>query len=159
MISVIIPCHNVPLNWVKQCIESVKNQDVDFEIVLISDATEEPLLTNVREYLKSEKVKIIYEEKEFRNASKTRNYAISLAKGEYLCFLDADDYLLEGALENGLNAFNENIDIILFDRQKITEDGSEIIYETNNKPFFELHSKYKGTIHDIYGVQDVILCI
>jgi len=149
-ISVITPCHNVPLDWMKELVNSLKKQNVDLELVVVSDATEEKLQEEVKKYLVSEKINLIYDEKVFHSPAKTRNCAIKKSSGEYLSFVDADDYLEEKALQKGLIAFDRKTDMVLFDRKKVNADGSKVIYETKNKQYLDLHKKYKNTINDIF---------
>ncbi|MFA5763397.1 MAG: glycosyltransferase family 2 protein [archaeon] len=149
-VSVITPCHNVPLNWMQDLVSSLKKQNVDLELVVVSDATEEKLQEEVKEYLFSEDINLIYDEKIFLSPAKTRNHAIKKSSGEYLSFVDADDYLEKNALSKGLVEFDKKTDMVLFDRKKVNADGSKIIYETKNKQFLDFHKKYKNTINDIF---------
>ena len=149
-ISIITPCHNVPLNWMQELVESLKKQTVEWELVLVSDASEKELEEKVKEYLFSQDIDLVYHEKVFRNPAKTRNYAIKKATGEYYSFVDADDYIAANALFDGMKKFSKNIDMVLFDRKKINADGTKTIYQTQNKPYFDLHKKYKNTINDIF---------
>jgi len=149
-ISIITPCHNVPINWIKELVSSLKKQAVDLELVVVSDATEKELEKEVKEYLFSEKINLVYDEKVFRSPAKTRNHAIKKSSGEYFSFVDADDYLEKNALQKGLTAFDKKTDMVLFDRKKINADGSKVIYETKNKQFLDLHKKYKNTINDVF---------
>lgn len=150
MISVIIPAHDVPLQWVQKCIQSVTSQKEIFEIIFVFDSSNTEIVEITRQFLESISTPIKIYEVNFKSASKTRNFAINKAQYEYLCFLDADDYLLPGAFKAGLYAFSEKLDMVLFDRMKFSEDEKEIIYETNNLLLYNLHKKYKGTIHDIF---------
>ena len=93
--SVIIPCHNYGrfLSW---CITSVIHQSRPAEEIIIidddsNDATEE--------VARSFGAQIRYLKVSFRNAQKTRNYALGIARGEYVLYIDADDFLDNDALQ------------------------------------------------------------
>jgi cellulose synthase/poly-beta-1,6-N-acetylglucosamine synthase-like glycosyltransferase len=149
-VSVITPCHNVPVIWMEELVASLKKQKTELELIVVSDATEKELEKEMKEYLFSQDIPLVYDEKVFRSPAKTRNHAIKKATGDYYSFVDADDYIAENALAKGLKAFDDKTEMVLFDRKKISEDGKKIIYETKNKPFLEIHKKYKNTINDIF---------
>lgn len=105
-ISIIIPVYNVE-PYIKECLESVVNQhgieDLNIECLIVDDCGKDNSIgiakEFVSEYKGSIRFKIIYREKN-GGLSAARNSGIKEAKGEYLFFLDSDDYLLPDALYN-----------------------------------------------------------
>ncbi|MBQ3082017.1 MAG: glycosyltransferase family 2 protein [Clostridia bacterium] len=96
MFSVIIPAYNAEL-FVKNAIESVLSQTVgDFEIIVIDDGSKDNT-RSVVESIKDDRIRYIY--KENGGVSSARNAGIQNAKGEYVCFLDADDLWKTNHLE------------------------------------------------------------
>ncbi|MBN8697655.1 MAG: glycosyltransferase family 2 protein [Bacteroidetes bacterium] len=98
-ISVIIPCYNVE-NYIEECIVSVLNQTYqDIEIICIdnnsSDRTFDKLQSLLQKY--PTKIKVLQEFK--KGAPAARNKGVSIAKGEWIQFLDADDVLLPYKIE------------------------------------------------------------
>ena len=89
--SVIIPIYKVE-KYLNRCIDSVLNQSYkDLEVILVDDGSPDKCPEICDEYAKKDKrVKVIH--KENGGASDARNYGIKAASGEYLMFLDSDDY-------------------------------------------------------------------
>ena len=93
-ISVIIPVYNGE-KYIQRCVDSVLNQTYsDIEIIVINDGSTD----NTENILKSYS-NIVLINKENEGVSKARNTGLSLAKGDYVYFCDADDYLEKNAFE------------------------------------------------------------
>ena len=92
-VSVIVPFYNVE-NYIEKCLETLVNQTLeDIEIILVNDGSKDRSKIIVDKFLKQYPEKIVYLEKENGGLSDARNYAIPHAKGEYIAFLDSDDYV------------------------------------------------------------------
>lgn len=92
LISVIIPIYNVE-HYLKRCIESVVNQTYkNIEILLIDDGSTDNS-GNICEEIKYSDSRIIVFHKENGGLSDARNYGIERAKGNYILFVDSDDYI------------------------------------------------------------------
>ena len=91
LLSVIIPVYNVE-KYIKRCIDSVLANDVNLEIIVINDASKDSSLTILQEY--GNKINLINLEKN-QGASNARNIGLKLAKGNYITFIDIDDYIDE----------------------------------------------------------------
>ena len=95
-VSIIIPVYNAEKH-IRRCIESVLKQDfVDFELILMNDGSKDSSGEICEEYAKNDS-RIIVIHKENTGVSDTRNQAISMARGEYLQFLDSDDWIIPEA--------------------------------------------------------------
>lgn len=92
-ISIIIPVYNVE-NYLKRCLDSVCNQTLkDIEIICVDDCSPDNSIKILREYAeKDSRVKII-NFSENKGVSTARNTAINSAKGDYIGFIDSDDYI------------------------------------------------------------------
>ena len=112
-ISVIVPIYNVE-EYLEKCLDSLVNQTLkDIEIILINDGSPDNSEAIVKKYLKKYKEKIIYHKKENEGQGIARNYGIKLAKGEFISFVDSDDYIDLTMLEKLYNkAIKENSDIV-----------------------------------------------
>lgn len=111
MVSVIVPIYNVEA-YLEQCIRSIQNQSIsDFEIILVNDGSTDGSGEICSRYEK-EDGRIIYIKTENRGAGPARNTGMKQASGEWLCFVDGDDYLPENALETLLTA-SGSADIII----------------------------------------------
>ena len=105
-ISVIIPIYNKE-KFLAKCIESVINQTLkDIEIICLNDCSTDNSLTILEKYSKiDDRIKIVNFEKN-QGASYARNKGIDIANGEYLSFIDADDYIDTTFLEKLYNSSN-----------------------------------------------------
>lgn len=99
--SLILPVYNVE-NYLSQCIESCLHQDIpneDYEIIVVIDGSPDNSLEIAQYYLKkNHNIKII--EQENRGISSARNTGLQNAQGEYLWFIDSDDYIQENILKS-----------------------------------------------------------
>lgn len=92
-VSVIVPVYNVE-KYIRKCLESLISQTLEeIEIIIVNDGTKDNSMEIVKEYQEKYSKKIICLEKENGGLSDARNYAIPYAKGEYIAFLDSDDYV------------------------------------------------------------------
>ena len=91
-ISIIIPIYNVE-KYLTVCIDSLMNQgDLRMEIILINDGSTDLSGEIADEYAKKEeRIKVIHQEN--GGASAARNVGLDIATGEYIAFLDSDDYV------------------------------------------------------------------
>ena len=99
-VSIIVPFYNVE-NYIEKCLETLVNQTLkDIEIILVNDGSKDRSIDIVNKFLKQYPEKIVYLEKENGGLSDARNFGIPHAKGEYIEFLDSDDYVEKDMYEN-----------------------------------------------------------
>lgn len=92
-VSVIVPFYNVE-NYIEKCLNTLVHQTLeDIEIILVNDGSQDRSMVVVKKFLEQYPDKITYLEKENGGLSDARNYALPYAKGEYIAFLDSDDYV------------------------------------------------------------------
>ncbi len=92
-VSVIVPVYNVE-NYICKCLDSLVKQTLkDIEIIIINDGSTDSSIDVINNYIEKYPQKIVYLEKENGGLSDARNYGIPYAKGEYIAFLDSDDYV------------------------------------------------------------------
>lgn len=91
-VSIIIPVYNVE-KYISRCLDSVVNQTLkEIEIILVNDGTKDSSLDICEKYAKKDKrVKIFSKVNE--GLGLTRNYGVKRATGEYIAFLDSDDFI------------------------------------------------------------------
>lgn len=98
LITVIVPVYNVE-QYLRQCLDSILNQTYqEIEVLLINDGSTDASDEICREYAERDN-RIRYFVKENGGLSDARNYALDRATGEYVTFVDSDDFLMEQALE------------------------------------------------------------
>ena len=103
LVSIIIPVYNVE-KFLPQCLDSVVNQTYkNIEVILLNDGSPDSSDTICRDYANLYH-QINYIKRETAGASATRNYGIGIAKGDYIFFLDSDDYLKEDCIANMVDA-------------------------------------------------------
>lgn len=114
-ISIIIPCHNVE-KYVDRCLDSIKKQTIGIdklEIILIDDASTDNTLVNLRNFEKEfENNTIIIICQENVGAAAARNIGLNYATGDYITFIDADDFIADCMLERLINVIvSDNSDM------------------------------------------------
>ena len=96
-ISVIVPVYNVE-KYLDKCLESLLNQHYsDMEIVVVDDKSTDGSLNIAKKYEKHTNVKVVAKEKN-SGLSDTRNVGIKESCGQYIMFLDSDDYVENGCI-------------------------------------------------------------
>lgn len=112
-VSIILPVYNVE-KYISHCLDSIISQSYsDFEVIAVNDASPDRSIDIVKDYAKHDsRIKII--DKEHSGLGLTRNKGIKHAEGEYLLFVDSDDYLSLNALEVLVKKSQENDSDIIF---------------------------------------------
>lgn len=115
MMSVVIPVYNVEL-YLQECIDSVLKQTfTDYEIILVDDGSTDNSRQICDCYAEQySQICVIHQEN--GGLSAARNVGLDAAQGEFIYFLDSDDYIAETCLEKTLEiAIEENADVVFFD--------------------------------------------
>ena len=111
-ISVVIPVHNAEL-YIRQCLDSVLRQEVPLEIICVDDNSTDRSCETIEEYIKAGCPVKLLRNKTNERAGFCRNKGIDASQGKYIHFLDADDFLVEGAYKKLLAIANkENADVL-----------------------------------------------
>ncbi len=112
-VSIIVPFYNVE-NYIETCLESLVNQTLeDIEIILVNDGSKDNSEKIAQKFIQNYPNKIVYLKKENGGLSDARNYAIPKAKGEYIAFIDSDDYVEINMYEEMYKkAKEENLDYV-----------------------------------------------
>ncbi len=162
LISVIIPAYNAD-KLITKTLDSILAQTYrPIEIIVIDDGSTDETVKIVKNYQtsftckfsetsKTNETNLIYIYQQNSGPSKARNTGINAAKGEYIAFLDADDYWTQDKLEKQIELFKKepNLDVIFTDT-KITRIENHEIEE-----FFVF--KKKGLDKDFFGHEFMVL--
>lgn len=98
LISIIVPIYNSE-KYLRQCIESILKQSYkNIEVLLINDGSPDSAADICKEYIEKDS-RCHYYEKENGGLSDARNYGIERATGDFITFVDSDDFLMDQALE------------------------------------------------------------
>lgn len=134
--SIIVPVYNVE-KYLNTCLESIVKQTYNnYEVIIVCDKCDDNSEMIVDYYVKKYNWKKIHEE--YTGLSKARNLGVDEAKGDYLMFLDGDDYLDNHLLETINNLLDDDTDILRFQVQDVNdknivqhkEDGFRIMKGT-----------------------------
>ena len=148
-VSVIIPIFNVE-DYLEECLNSVVNQTLkDIEIICINDGSTDGSL-EILNSMDDERITII--DQENRGASAARNVGIKHATGEYICFVDSDDYLEPTALEETYGIAKEkSLDILIFKLLNFDDKT----HETHTTNYYEM-DKLKSKVNDsVFSHEDI----
>lgn len=182
--SIVIPVYNVE-KYIAKCLDSIKNQTYDnYEVIIVNDGTKDNSVSVINKYLSDSRFTLY--NKENGGLSDARNYGVKYVKGDYIIFVDSDDYIDENLLSKLNDILKEKeYDIIKY-KINIVDDNSNLIRkelsnlqsgEINlteiltfeysepawtyayNKNFF-IKNKFmypKGRIHEDFGLTPYIL--
>jgi glycosyltransferase involved in cell wall biosynthesis len=131
-ISFIVPVFNTE-KYLPKCLESILKQDINrMEIIVVDDGSSDHSYKIIESYKnKHSNIQII--NKKNGGLSSARNDGLKAAKGEFIAFVDSDDWIVEYSYrELYLAAYENNIDILAFDALKIFPDGVTISYRRDS---------------------------
>lgn len=110
LVSVIVPVFNTA-EYVEECIQSVLSQSYkDIELILVNDGSKDGSDVICRRY--QQLPNVYYAEQENCGTTAARRRGVEMAQGDWIMFVDSDDYLLEDAISN-LVALSNNTDIVI----------------------------------------------
>lgn len=136
LFSVVIPVYNTVSSQLEKCIQSVLGQTYDhFELILIDDHSSwENVVPLLKKYEGNSHIKVIYRT-ENGHISASTNDGIWVAKGDFIVFVDCDDFISPDSLYEFACLLNENpeLDFIYSDEDKVTGDG-KIFHAPHFKP-------------------------
>lgn len=144
MVSVIIITYK-RTNFITRAIDSVLNQNYeDFEIIVVDDNNPNTVYRNdlekiMNKYLNDPKIKYIQHEYN-KNGSAARNTGILASKGDYIAFLDDDDYFLPNRLKDLVNILDNN--------ENYNGVYSSVIVEKNQKIIGLIEAKKNGNLKE-----------
>lgn len=155
-ISVIIPVYNVE-KYLKQCLDSVISQSYsNLEIILINDGSNDSSLSICREYeIIDERVVVI--NKKNGGLSDARNVGLDIATGNYIFFLDSDDFLDKKLLELLINQFSLfDIDIAMCSFTSFTDGTSDAKLPINKKCKSHIYRNKDESLKALYSKKNNI---
>lgn len=149
-LSMIVPVYNTE-PYLRQCLDSLVNQTFrDFEVLVINDGSPDGSQLILDEYqAKYPYIRVI--EKENGGLSDARNVGIQLAQGDYLGFLDSDDYVLPEMFEKMVKkAESEDFDLVCCDLDFVYEDGHRMRVSCNIDHDLKDPDEIRKSLTDIY---------
>ena len=129
LVSIIIPVYNTPVDKLRRCIDSVLGQTMDrLEVILVDDGSGPQCASELDEAArKDSRVRVIHKRNE--GSAIARNTGIKEAAGEYVTFVDSDDFVFPYMLEDActrLDQYGADISMGLIRRFHETDIGNDI---------------------------------
>ncbi|WP_298979233.1 glycosyltransferase family 2 protein [uncultured Psychrobacter sp.] len=125
LISVIVPVYNVE-KYIEKCMQSLLNQTYyNFEALIVDDGSRDKSI-EIAKSLVGNDSRFVFLEKENGGQGTARNLGLDHANGDYISFLDSDDFYEPNMLEIVVNEVkdDESIDVLVFGINKVDEQGS-----------------------------------
>ena len=123
-LSIVIPVYNIETWLLERCLESIVKQDLDisvYEIIIVDDGSKTEVEISERLFALLPIVVIRQENKGLGGA---RNTGIRLAKGEYIVFIDSDDYLFPNKLKPLLKrCLDQHLDSLIYSYKRVNSDN------------------------------------
>lgn len=140
-LSIVVNMYNTAV-YMPKCLDTLLHQDIpasDYEIILVDDCSPDSSLEMANDYAaKYPNIRVCTHEKN-KGLAAARNTGIDAAKGEYLCFVDPDDYVEKNSVAALLKQMDyEQLDMLRFNYQKVDEDY-------NNVPDSEIEARFDYT--------------
>ena len=144
VISIAVPVYKTPIPFLKQMVDSVRNQTYSkWELCIVNASPEEKEMHQILdEYVKMDKRIRVKDLKDNLGIAENTNEALAMGTGEFVGLLDHDDLLAPQALYRMVQAMNSgkyqgNVDVLYSDEDKVTMDLSEH-FQPHFKPDFNL---------------------
>ena len=131
LISIIVPCYNAA-GYINKCLDSILAQTyTNIEVILIDDGSTDDT-GKILDAYKEQDPRIVVVHQENRGPAATRNVGLDIAKGEYIAFVDSDDYVLPDFCEKRLQYFTGDISMVLTGLIKVDTEGKELSRRPKN---------------------------
>ncbi len=110
VLSVVIPVYKVEA-YLRKCVESVLGEAVDMEVILVNDCSPDACGDICRQYAGKDSRIVVVDRKENGGLSAARNSGVDVARGDYITFVDSDDFIEPGTFVENVAVLKENPDI------------------------------------------------
>lgn len=125
IVSIIVPVYNTKAEFIKECLDSIKDIKYQYEILVVDDGSYQKDTLDFLEKV-TERVNVRLLKKENGGLSSARNFGVSVAKGKYILPLDSDDRLISKNLVKALEIMitNQKVDIVYADFQNFGDKNT-----------------------------------
>lgn len=160
-LSIIVPIYNVE-QYLRKCVDSLLNQDIDnYEVILVDDGSPDACpaicddyvrrLENGDRILENVQIRVIHREN--GGLSAARNSGIKVAKGEYIMFVDSDDYIEPNVLGGLLAQIErEELDVLRYNFQNVRVVDAKQLDSANSDAAhleYEVFEPYRAAKRDV----------
>lgn len=151
LISIIVPVYNAD-KYLDVCISSILNQTYKkYEVILVNDGSKDNSLIICEKYKNKDKRVFLFS-KDNGGVSSARNMGLSKASGEFVCFIDSDDFVSKEFLKiliDNINETNSDISVCGIEKTSRNEHKDEIgNIKTNKYSVFNKLDSYEEMIHN-----------
>ena len=159
-ISVIVPIYNGE-KYLKKCLDSILNQTLkDIEIICVNDGSTDGTAKILKKYSsKDNRIKVLSTENNGQGFA--RNLALNEANGEYIAFVDADDWIDSNSLKSlFLKAKHDDLDLLFFQMVNYIDSSKKYVKtELYNHQCFEDNGINESTVFNLRDVHDFLFKI
>lgn len=122
-LMIIVPAYNSE-DYIEKCLESIISQETKYtyEVVVVNDGSTDDTVQKIKKYEKNENVRVINQSN--NGVAAARNRALEIITGNYIMFVDSDDYLMPGAIE-------KLMDMAVKQNAEIVEGGAHSFYNSS----------------------------
>lgn len=128
LVSIVVPIYNVE-KYLARCLDSIRLQSYsNIEVIMVNDGSTD-LSVNIAKEFEKKDIRFHLYSKENGGLSSGRNYGLVHAKGDYVCFIDSDDFIGKNFVQSLLSAFDSETDIVISDYAIYNaEDGKSYLH-------------------------------
>ena len=169
-ISIIIPVYNVE-DYILECLSSIVGLNVNYEIIVVNDGSQDNSISKINDFVKTYDGTIKVINKDNGGLSSARNVGVENSTGDYLFFLDSDDYIEKSMFESfANNVLNEGVDLGFADYKYLKNGVAEANKETEYRRKIALKSndivdgvtygsRFFDKIHNFINVEACFLLV
>ena len=138
LVSVIVPVYNAK-KYIDRCLESIVNQTyTQLQIILVNDGSTDNSAQLCEAWAqKDSRIKVLH--KENGGAGYARNFALEYVSGDYVCFVDSDDFIDVTTIEKCMRRIElEGTDTVVFGSENVYNDGAVVpVTISSDKTYFD----------------------
>lgn len=158
-VSLIIPVYNAE-NYLNQCLDSIINQSLeDIEVICINDGSTDDSLNILNSYSKADNRIKVLDNKTNKKQGFSRNRGLDIATGEYILFVDSDDWLRADACEVLYDMSKElGCDLLFFLLENYIPE-KDYFYQNDYYDLFRLSPNLEGNIFNHKDIKDYVFSL
>lgn len=158
MVSFVVAAYNTE-KYIERCLRTIEQQDIDdYEIIVVDDCSKDSTYEAITRFSEKNTHVKLYQNEVNCGAGYTKNKAVSLCHGKYICFVDSDDWLVEGAIKQVYQlAETMQCDDVYYEMQSINEGSGSVpicdiephvkdVYDNGELFFEKMLDEHKVTV-------------
>lgn len=147
LISIIVPIYNVD-KYLDRCLKSIQIQNYqNIEVIMVDDGSKDLSADIAQKYVETDHRFKLYR-KLNGGLSSARNHGLQYATGDYVVFVDSDDFISSDCIDTLFEEFDKNTDVVI---------GDYVIYNENNGKAFKHSGAISNMVYSTEGEKDALL--